>query len=334
MDPIQQQQMQQQVPVNPQHQGIFPPGMAPAPVAPQPQFGQHIQEPQAQNLQAPQQPQMPQYPQQQVPLQNPHVVQPPPVHVPLPNNNPGGFQPTPQQVIQDAQMQQQQAGVSGNPPVQQQAPQQQQQQEYGIDPAGYEGVNPEVLQGLVQQAYDGKVPQDQLDGYVREQVEYLNRFETVEEAQEYGQAYDELVGGLVNTYGSPERAQAALEGAREGILKHGGEALLERFSTDPGMLSPEILGPYLRDATGAGKNPWEQYVNPQGQQQQVAPQTQQQVPQPGQMAGGLGGMAGQPRSREEIAHQISQMYAPNVDKNSPQWRDQMMALHREQRRAV
>ena len=294
-------------------------------------------------------PTAPTIPSPPIPQQQTAPVAPvvPPAVKPMPMyNNPGGFTPTPEQ-LQQHQVQQQNAltqppsSSSSSPqPQVNPAPQQnpgipQQNQAPTIDTSAYPGIDPALINELAQSAQQDNVPQNQVDNYIQEQLEFLSRFESREHAEAYSEAYNMTINGLIEATGSQKAAAEKMEMARNAILQHGGEALLERFSTDPGMLTPEVLGPYL----GQGEqNPWENYTGgyrpaPNAQQQQN-PATPT-APQGGQLMGGAG-VPQAPRNPAEISYEISQMYNPKngIDPDSPQWQQKIIALHNERRQAM
>ena len=318
---------------------------------PQPSSMQAIQSPQVgsgQNMQPP------------APAAPVQTVTPGQMQLIPPVQNQGGFTPSPEQMVTAAQMQTQQAGLTapagaqptinihgqamGGQPQQTQLPQQPapQGQEYGVDAGQFQGVDEGLLQDLVDQAYQQKVPHSELGGYVQNNLEQMSRFENQEHYQAYEQAFNKTFADMAKSYGGEQGAQAAMDRARENILAHGGEALLQRFSTDPSMLTPETLGPYLKET--ANSNPYDQYAKPTGGYQQY--QTGQQppgqpqfqgAPQGGTPMGGFGGQ--QVRNSAEIQQEISNMYNTallpmDMPQSSPKWGQRMSALMSERRAAM
>ena len=320
---------QQQVP---QQQSVFQPGQAPA-----------VQQP----LQAAPHPHATVY----VP-----PVQPPPVL------GAGGLGATPEQILQDAYQNQQNAGlvhpqqgpavqytpttpnqvvngqvvqtsapqttvVHGAPPQQQQyqQPAPPPAEDYGVDTAPYEQhMSEDMLQAVVQDAYDSGVPQEHLDAHVQQAIESgMGAFENPQHMMDYSQATDNFRGYLAQTYGA-NNVDAVLGEVEQNIRNVGGDAMVDRYMSDPSMLTPEMLNPYLPQ--GEGSNPWANQGRPSGQgynpyQQYMQPRGQ------GMIGGGDPTHGGTGLTAEQVQGKISQMrQMPREQQNTNEWNTQMLQL--------
>ena len=289
----QQQQQQQQAPQAPGQMTMpapnfsqptvsFHPGQAQA-VAPQ--VNQQYLQPHPQSNIAPG------FPGNLQPGQTQPVVveQPPQLQSPLPFQN-GQIAPQQQAPVQQPAPPQQQQVVQ-QPQQTPQQPQQPQQDlnNYEVNTQGYENVDPDILQSLVDDAYSQGLSPEQARQYIdnaAQEGEFA--FESQEHRAAYGDAMDQLVDSLEREYGQG-RSQEMLQTIINNVHATGGDALVEKFNSDPDMLHPEIVAGYLNGGAQGPQagNPYDEHIrqtpapgnlapNPQHQQQgQYTPQQAQ-----------------------------------------------------------
>lgn len=119
----------------------------------------------------------------------------------------------------------------------------------------------EVLQDLVTNAQNEGITQQEVNQYVERELQDIAQKGSYENYQEYNHRMGLLQDTLEKRYGE-QGADQAFDTIKQNIVAHGGEPLLQRFISDPSMLSPEVLMPYLNDGQGGGGgNPYEQYLN-------------------------------------------------------------------------
>ena len=184
-------------------------------------------------------------------------------------------QPAPQQqqLVNGVQPQYQQQGQQQ---MQGQGQPQQQQFDYSqLDFRGYQqqGVEPEMVDYLIEEAENNGVPPQNMQAHLNDLLQQgIGNFGDVHTLDAYRQAEYQLYEALNQSYG--EQAPQVIEQAFQRIYEQGGEPLVQKFSTDPTMLQPEIIGPYLTgNAQGPG-NPYQNYFqqNNRGLTQPPTPQ--------------------------------------------------------------
>ena len=243
-----------------------------------------------------------------VPQQNPQIN-----YVPL---QPG--QVTTQQVQQGMPQMQQQMNTPYQPQAQQQQmvdPQMQQQQQMQqgavpltVDVQQFPNVPQEVLQNLVDQAQGMGVSQQEVGDFVGGELQSMQRFQNYDQYQEYGAKMNQLQDALGQQYGGdPQQVAGALGQIQDNIKAVGGDAMLEKFQTDPAMLDPAVVLPFLKGAEQQNANPYADYLMGAGQQGvgnagRVAPQAGF-VQGQGNTVGGNIGM-----DTRQIQERIQQMY--------------------------
>ena len=311
----------QQNPINPVQNPAPTPAPAPVPgVTPQ-QIAQNplIQQTMQQN------PQLQQYvntAQQNYNAVNQPIQQPGPQN-PAPTPAPAPYQPVPNQNYLPAQGNGQvnPAGIApegGTPPqhqpqqplppqqYQQQPPQQQQQQpenwEVAVD--GYENVDPDVLQDAIDRYHEqGYTPEQAQEAMAQEAQMGGFNFADLETKQVYDNAKYHLEDALVQKYGQ-DGAVEAFQTIYHNIHAQGGDALLQKFLSDPEMMEPEIVMGYLHagdDEQGGGGNPYLDHMRDT---------TAQANPGfgPGQGAAPMGG-GGPGMSMDQIAAEEKNLYS-------------------------
>ena len=172
---------------------------------------------------------------------------------------------------------------------------------------------------MVGQAQEGGIPQSQVNQYVAGELQKVGRMGSYDKYQEYQGKFDQFVGALTNQYGE-QGAEEQLALVKDNILRHGGQPLLNKFHSDPGMLAPEVITPYLKDPKEP-VNPYEQYMQGPGN--------------PG-MSGQMGGGGPQAQAHQQtivqdpsvIQSRIKEMYnAPMAQKRTDSWNQEMLNLN-------
>ena len=179
----------------------------------------------------------------------------------------------PQQMgVDPAQQQQQQAPV--NP------------EEWEVDTSSFEGVAEDVLQDAIDRAYEAGMTPDQAQQALAEEAQAGRfMFDDLEVKEEYDANLGQLEQALAEEYGQ-DGAVEAFKTLYQNLHAQGGDALLQKFMTDPEMLSPEIVSGYLEGGEGA-ENPYTAHIRQSAPR--MAPgagpeHQQQQSGFPGQMS--------------------------------------------------
>ena len=126
----------------------------------------------------------------------------------------------------------------------------------------YGDANPELVAKLEREAQQQNIPPNEIPSYVGSSLDNMSNFETVEEYQEYIGKFSLLQEALQERYGND--TPAVLDEIKENIRDHGGDALVDRFMSDPAMLDPEIVMPYLGEMGDGGGNPYKDYLQLDG----------------------------------------------------------------------
>lgn len=181
-----------------------------------------------------------------------------------------------------------------------------------VDPV-IDSVSDEVYDALVQNAQDLGIPQDQVAAYMKQEIGYMDGFETLEQYQEYAEKFNYLAEALERKYG--DDVENVFTQMQERILDHGGEALLDRFQTDPAMLDPEIVMPYVEG--GGYENPYDEYLG-------TAPTGRMVERGPDRAVGG----GGRAPDLATVQNAINEHYSPanSAKRNTDEWNSRTLQL--------
>ena len=108
-----------------------------------------------------------------------------------------------------------------------------------------EGVDDSLLQAMMERAQGMGVTEAQLPEFMNNAFSnHANDFVDGENYREYMEQYDNLIEHLAETYGE-EQVMPMLGEAVEKIRAQGGDELVQKFNSDPEMLNPNIIMPYV-----------------------------------------------------------------------------------------
>ena len=234
-----------------------------------------------------------------------------------------GLPMTPGGVPQMPQQQQLPAVPQFNPQLQQQLPPQQQQQQLSPQQQTQFANPQQIEQNLNYQAWQqANVPEEILRETLdmgrevgiqtpQEMQQFIDQqlasgaanFQDPGTYREYTAKSFELAQALAQAHG-PEKVGELLDGAKQRILESpGGEALLQRFATDPSMLAPEMIMPYIEGQDNT--NPYLRYMGHDNAQAGVGAAHQQYNQQGAATAGMVQQrlqQLTQPRTAEEMQY--------------------------------
>ena len=213
-----------------------------------------------------------------------------------------------------------------NPQMPQMPQMPQQGEEYGIDPQRFPNVKEEVLQELVDMGEQNQVPHTHLEQFVNSELQNMQRYGSLEEYSDYQGKMGQLTAALRNTHGD-EQAANMLANAKEKIMETGGQPMLQKFQTDPAMLDPAVITPFLTGGAAGEQNPYLEYL------QGGTSEAPRQAPVPGQMSGGQIPPGGMPPAGnlEQINARINEYYAPanQAKQYTNQWNQEMVELFKQ-----
>ena len=168
---------------------------------------------------------------------------------------------------------------------------------------------------MVEQGAEHNLSGAALEGHVAKGVQDVQRFGDVEAYTEYHAKLGQLSEALEKTHGT-ERAGEMLSKARENIMQMGGQEMLNKFQTDPNMLDPAVITPFLKENPGES-NPYLKYM----QASPVAPVVPPAQPPQQPVLGNL----------EQVNARIAEMYsAENIPhQGKTAWKSEILNLFRQ-----